>query len=87
MFLETRGKPQDSKLFLCTILFLTLKFIGLCVKPQPALDQFSANEKECHTIHKIADFLLSDITNKIGMFRKRFYDTVVSTDESSDKDH
>lgn len=50
------------------------------------MDQVSANEKEDDMIDEVGDFSLSDITNKIEMPRKRFYDTVYSPDESSDED-
>nr|CAH7748308.1 unnamed protein product [Callosobruchus chinensis] len=44
--------------------------------------QLSTKEKEDDTIYHA----LVDITNKIGMPRKSFYDTVYSPDESSDED-
>lgn len=50
------------------------------------LDQLFPNEKEDVAIHVVEDLSLTDITNKIGMPRKGFYDIVYGPDESSDED-
>lgn len=51
-----------------------------------AVSQLFANENEDDAHHEIEDFLLSDIKNKTGMPRKRFYDSIYSSDELCDED-
>ncbi|KAL3279398.1 hypothetical protein HHI36_016908 [Cryptolaemus montrouzieri] len=94
MFSETRGILNYRFLScfygqLCTFTFL--KLIGLCLEHNPTLtifclNQLFLNEKEDVAIHEVENFSRTDITNKIGMLRISFYDTVYGLDESSYED-